>query len=143
MGDAEGDGAGDAAEDEGKLDEAKGALQAKPTFFKGPEPFAEGGDGPGRETEEWKSDGGFPTDRLGWYVMEARVRNSCQNDEGSPCGDPGAEETDAQADEPGDEGGAIVEHGGRLGGGRRITNGYEWALLLYPEVSFFRWDMGV
>ena len=34
-----------------------------------------------------------------------------QNDEGSPCGDPGAEETDAQADEPGDEGGAMAEHG--------------------------------
>lgn len=52
VGDAEDERTGNTAEDEGALNETQEALQAKPAFFKGPEPFAQGGDGPGRATEK-------------------------------------------------------------------------------------------
>lgn len=103
-GTTEDESAGEAAEDEGALDEAQEPLQAEPAFFKGPEPFASGMDGPGGQSKEGEGRDGEPPDS---------VCGKGQNADGAPCGEPEAEKANEQADEPGDCSGAVVDHGGQ------------------------------
>jgi hypothetical protein len=111
--DVEGECAGEAAENEGELEEAEEALQGVPAFFEGPEPFAEAGEGPGDEAEDSKGEEGIPSSgrACGDVMHGAYECNSGQKSDGAPRGEKGADKAEAQADEACECGGLGDEHG--------------------------------